>query len=121
MWLYAPISRVLSLRGDQISALEADRFPDPPTWNEFGVQVRVVWAVRIDGPVQRSRRSEVAHGELEAALTVLGGAAFQSALAERLDMVAAHPDARARNPLAAAAHRAWQTSSYVWEDSNEAK
>ncbi len=121
VWLYAPISRVLSLPGDQISALEADRFPDPPAWNEFGVQARVVWAVLEDRPVQRTRRSERAHGELDAALRILSDATFQMEFAERLDIVAGHPEVRSRNPLAAAAHRAWRTSSYVWEDSDETR
>ncbi len=106
-YLYAPLSRIQTLPGDRTSLLEADRFPESPSWNEYGIQARILWAVPFNAS-KRSKRMDVAAVWLESVRT-------QSRIAELLRWSPAHHRARAVNPLALAAQRAWIGSSVVWE------
>ncbi|MCA1755616.1 MAG: hypothetical protein LC641_13165, partial [Spirochaeta sp.] len=113
-WVYAPLSRVQSLPGDRTSVLEADLFPIPESWNEYGLQARVLWANPI------APESKLYGRRMERDLTVarqwLQRLDVQAQIAGMLNWAPAHRLARAGSPLAATAHRAWLGSSYVWED-----
>ncbi|TVQ39155.1 MAG: hypothetical protein EA384_07790 [Spirochaetaceae bacterium] len=113
-WIYAPLSRVQELPGDRTSVLEADRFPIPDHWNEYGVQARILWAKPFG--MQRLRSGSRSDQDLARASEWLRSAEVQTAIAAGLRWVPAHGQARPVNPLAAAARRTWFGSSYVWED-----
>ena len=106
-WLYAPLSRVLTLPGDRTSLLEADPFPPRDGWNEFGLQARILWAVPLGGGTAR--------GFMASAARWLGDPDIQTRLGAILDWAPAHRDARAANPLARTSQEAWLKSTYVWE------
>ncbi len=113
-WVYAPLSSVQQLPGDRTSVLEADRFPIPDSWNEYGLQARVLWArpmEQANGLHQRRIERELA--EAREWLLLPG---TQTEIAAALKWAPAQRQARPLNPPAAAAQRAWLASSYVWED-----
>ena len=113
-WVYAPLSRVQQLPGDRTSVLEADRFPIPDSWNEYGLQARVLWA----SPIEQANRLYRERIERDMAETRewLQRPGTQTEIAAALKWAPAQRQARPLNPPAAAAQRAWLASSYVWED-----
>ena len=114
VWLYAPLSRVQQLPGDRTSALEADVFPIPESWNEYGLQARLLWATPIN-MVSWLHRTRIDR-ELEAAREWLQSPETQSQIASALKWTPAHRLSRAATPLSATAHRFWIGSSFIWED-----
>ena len=113
-WVYAPLSSVQQLPGDRTSVLEADRFPIPDSWNEYGLQARVLWARPMEqANGLHKRRIERELAEAREWLLLPG---TQTEIAAALKWAPAQRQARPLNPSAGAAQRAWLASSYVWED-----
>jgi hypothetical protein len=103
-WLYAPLSRVLTLSVHRQGLLAARPFPGPPDWNEFGLEAAVLWAIPL-GMASREREDGAAW---------LRAGETQSLIAGELRAVPAHPGGSPHNPLARDAQLAWLRSSFVW-------
>jgi len=107
VWVYSPLSRIRELPADETENIKADVFPIRPGWNEFGIQVEILWAIPYG-----SRRNQK---KLTSAETWLQSASVQSQLADTLGWLAAHQSTRPFNSVSWNAQKAWLTASYVWE------
>jgi hypothetical protein len=86
-WIYAPASMALGLAAFQSAGLTAARFPEPASWNSYGVQAELLWAVPF-GTVD-DRDAKLA--ELKAWLKK---GEVQTALANSLHWIPAVPGGR---------------------------
>ena len=102
-WVYAPLSRIRALPLHETNILAADIFPSRPGWNQFGLQVQIIWAIPFGNK-----------NELESAEAWLTSPSFQTILADTLGWLAVHPESPPFNPVSGNARIAWLTSSYVW-------
>ena len=107
VWVYCPLSRIRELPADETEDLKADVFPTRPEWDEFGIQVDILWAIPYGS---RNNRKKLTSAE-----TWLQSAAAQSQIANTLGWLAAHQSTRPFNPISWNAQKAWLTASYVWE------
>jgi hypothetical protein len=106
-WVYAPLSRVRELPPFWTSVLETSRFPEKPEWKEFALEADMLWALPYGGDQARERMGAVT-AWLQAAET-------QTAIADALSWIPAHPDGVPYNPLSRAAQIVWLSSSYLVE------
>jgi len=107
VWVYSPLSRIRQLPLYDTNGLEADAFPARPGWNEFGLQVEVLWATPYGNEKNRKKLTNTE--------TWLQSAPPQAQTADALGWLAAHQSALPYNPVSVNARMAWLTASYVWE------
>jgi len=107
VWVYSPLSRVRHLPLGETNDLEADVFPVRSGWNEFGLQVEILWAIPYGSEKNRKK--------LASATTWLQSAPSQTQIANALGWLAAHQSASPFNPVSENARKAWLAASYVWE------
>jgi hypothetical protein len=90
----------------ETGGLEANRYPDAEDWSEFGIQAAMLWAM----PFGREQDLE----KLAAIKTWLTGPQTQSALANALGWIPAHPAGISHDALARTARLAYLSSSFIW-------
>jgi hypothetical protein len=106
-WLYAPISRARGLSPYQMGLLDATRFPEPETWNEYGMQAGLLWAAPAGSEKQRKKLAAL--GEwLEAAET-------QTRIADLIEWIPVHPESKDFNTIAWETKTTWLRSSFIWQ------
>ncbi|MDR0877606.1 MAG: hypothetical protein LBN21_06100 [Treponema sp.] len=105
-WLYAPLSQVRELPSYRMGLLTAQHFPVKSNWNVFGLQADILWAV----PVGKTGQSK----KQQAWAAWLGDALTQTAIADELRWIPAHPQGAPYNPISRDAQLAWISGSFVW-------
>jgi hypothetical protein len=110
-WLYAPLSRIRELPSHRMGLLAARHFPVKSNWNEFGIQADLLWAVPV-GKTGQSKKQEAWAAWLDDPLT-------QTAIADELRWIPAHPGGTPYNPVSRDTQLAWFSSSFVWELSDK--
>jgi hypothetical protein len=113
-WLYAPLSRIMELPSYRTGQLKAHYFPGHSSWNNFGLQADLVWAI----PFGKKGRQK----KLDAAETWLRDPKTQTLIANELHWIPADPQGNPYNTLCRDAQLAWLSSSYIWQTKgNEAE
>jgi hypothetical protein len=110
-WVYAPINRIRELSSYRMGLLDAARFPEPPSWNEYGLQADVLWAIPV-GEEKHLKRLNKAAGWLKDPQT-------QTIIANEIEWIPAHPSGTPFNALTWETQIAWLRSSFVWQDPDE--
>jgi hypothetical protein len=105
-WVYAPLSRIRSQSYQDTSGLEANRYPEPEDWHEFGIQAAMLWAVPFGGEQNQKKL-----GDLQA---WLAAPATQTAIANVLGWIPAHPAGTPYNAISRSARLAYLSSSFIW-------
>jgi hypothetical protein len=106
-WIYAPVSMALGLSAFQSAGLTASRFPEPSSWNSYGLQAELLWAI----PFATIKDQDAKLAELK---TWLQRGEIQTALANTLHWIPAAPDGLPYNALAQSAQSIWRRSSFIW-------
>jgi hypothetical protein len=106
-WLYAPVSRARALSPYQMGLLDATRFPEPETWNEYGMQAGLLWALPAGNEKQRKKLAPLEEW--------LGAAETQTQLANLIEWIPAHPESKDYNTIAWETKIAWLRSSFIWQ------
>jgi hypothetical protein len=105
-WVYAPLSRIRLQPPLESGGLEANRYPDAEDWHEFGIQATMLWAI----PFGRDKYLEKL-GDTKAWLT---DPQTQTALANALGWIPAHPAGAPYNAISRSARLAYLSSSFIW-------
>jgi hypothetical protein len=105
-WIYAPLSRIRSQPYQDTSGLEANRYPEPDDWHEFGIQAAMLWAI----PFGRGRNLEKL-GDIQA---WLAAPETQTVIANALGWIPAHPAGIPYNAISRSSRLAYLSSSFVW-------
>jgi hypothetical protein len=105
-WVYAPLSRIRSQSYQDTSGLEAHRYPEPEDWHEFGIQAAMLWAIPF-GAEKNPKR-------LEDLQTWLAASGTQTAIANALGWIPAHPSGTPYNSISRSARLAYLASSFIW-------
>ena len=105
-WIYAPLSRIRGLPAYRSGAFAAERFPEKPDWNNFGIQATILWAIPF-GP-----EKEVA--KLVKTKAWLKDGDTQTDIANTLKWAPASPQGKPYNAVSRSAWLAWLSSSFVW-------
>jgi hypothetical protein len=105
-WIYAPLSRMRRQPSQETSNLEANRYPEPEDWHEFGIQAALLWAL----PFGREKRLAKL-GDLQ---TWLADAKTQTAIANTLGWIPALPEGASYNSVSRSARLAYLSSSFIW-------
>lgn len=106
-WLYAPLSRARALSPYQMGLLDATRFPEPETWNEYGMQAGLLWAAPAGSEKQQKKRA--------ALQTWLESAETQTQIANLIEWIPVHPESKDYNTIAWETKIAWLRSSFIWQ------
>jgi len=112
-WLYAPLSQARGLTPYRAGLLGATRFPDPPGWDRYGMQADVLWA-HIQG-------SEAQQARIKTVERWLATAPTQTAIANAIQWIPAHPAGTAYNTVSWESQMAWLRSSYIWQGADDAQ
>jgi hypothetical protein len=105
-WVYAPLSRIRSQPYQDTSGLEAHRYPEPDDWHEFGIQAAMLWAIPFG-----AEKNPKKLGDLQ---TWLAAPATQTAIANALGWIPAHPSGTPYNAISRSARLAYLSSSFIW-------
>jgi hypothetical protein len=105
-WVYAPLSRIRLQPSLETSGLEANRYPEPEDWHEFGLQAAMLWAI----PLGRERNRE----KLSSLQEWLADPQTQTVIADTLGWIPAHPGGRPYNAVSRSARLAYLSSSFIW-------
>jgi hypothetical protein len=106
-WIYAPYSRVRGLRASQTAGLTASRFPEPASWDNYGIQAELLWAVPFGTVKDRDVKLQDTKAWLQKGET-------QTVLADTLHWIPAVSSGRSYDSLAQSAKLIWSRSSYIW-------
>jgi hypothetical protein len=106
-WVYAPINRIRELSSYRMGLLDAGRFPEPPAWNEYGLQADILWAI----PVGKEKLLK----RLNKAADWLKDVQTQTIIANEIEWIPAHPSGTPFNALTWESQIAWLRSSFVWQ------
>jgi hypothetical protein len=112
-WLYAPISRARALSPYQMGLLDATRFPDPETWNEYGMQADLLWALPAGNEKQRKKLASLEKW--------LDSAETQTRLANLIEWIPVHPESKDFNTIAWETKIAWLRSSFIWQGAGQVR
>jgi hypothetical protein len=105
-WIYAPHSRIRIQSSQDTSGLEANRYPEPDDWHEFGIQAAMLWALPF------GREKHLAKlGDLH---TWLADANTQTAIANTLGWIPASPEGTPYNAISRSTRLAYLSSSFIW-------
>jgi hypothetical protein len=113
VWLYAPLSQARALPPYRAGLLDATRFPEPPGWDRFGLQADILWANVHGSPRQRER--------IAATERWLRDARTQTAIANAIQWIPAHPSGTPFNTVSWVSQMAWLRSSYIWQRADNAQ
>jgi hypothetical protein len=105
-WVYAPLSRIRLQPPLETSGLEANRYPDAEDWHEFGIQAAMLWAIPFGGDRDLDKL-----GDIKA---WLADPQTQTALANALGWIPAHPAGAPYNAISRSARLAYLSSSFMW-------
>jgi hypothetical protein len=105
-WIYAPLSRIRSQSYQDTSGLEANRYPEPDDWHEFGIQAAMLWAIPFGGEKNLEKLGDIK--------TWLAAPATQTAMANALGWIPAHPAEAPYNAISRSARLAYLSSSFIW-------
>jgi hypothetical protein len=84
--------------------LEANRYPDADDWHEFGIQATMLWAMPFGG---ETKATEDLRLWLEDPKT-------QTAIANALGWIPAHPSGTPYDTVSRSARLAYLSSSFIW-------
>jgi hypothetical protein len=105
-WIYAPLSRIRLQPSLETSGLEANRYPDAADWHEFGIQATMLWAM----PFGREGSAK----KLAPLRSWLEDRETQTAIANTLGWIPAHPTGAPYNAISRSARLAYLSSSFIW-------
>jgi hypothetical protein len=105
-WIYAPLSRIRQQPPVEAGGLEANRYPEAEDWHEFGIQATMLWAI----PFGRERDLE----KLADTKLWLAEAQTQTAIANALGWIPAHPAGAPYNAISRSARLACLSCSFIW-------
>lgn len=105
-WIYAPLSRIRRQPPLESGGLEASRYPDAEDWHEFGIQAAMLWAM----PFGREKDLK----KLGNIKTWLESPRTQTAIANALGWIPAHPAGAPYNSVSRSARLAYLSSSFIW-------
>jgi len=111
--LYAPISQARTLPSFRAGLLDATRFPEPPGWNSYGMQADILWA-KTEGSVPQKEKIASVEQWLRKPET-------QTAIANIIEWIPAHPSGIAFNTVSWESQMAWLRSSYIWQGEDDAQ
>jgi hypothetical protein len=87
--------------------LDATPFPVPETWNEYGMQADLLWALPV-GPEKQRKKLDALRQWLESAET-------QTSIANLIEWIPVHPESKDYNTIAWETKIAWLRSSFIWQ------
>jgi hypothetical protein len=105
-WIYAPLSRIRRQPPLESGGLEADRYPEAEDWHEFGLQAAMLWAI----PFGRGGNTK----QLEALRQWLEDPRVQTAIANALGWIPAHPEGTPYDSISRSARLAYLSGSFIW-------
>jgi hypothetical protein len=105
-WVYAPLSRIRSQSYQDTGGLEANRYPEPGDWREFGIQAAMLWAIPFGAEKNTKKLGDVQ--------TWLTAPATQTAIANALGWIPAHPAGTPYDSISRSARLAYLSSSFIW-------
>jgi hypothetical protein len=106
-WIYTPYSLAQGQPIFQSAGLTASRFPEPESWDSYGVQADLLWALPFGTVQDRDAKLAAAKAWLQKGET-------QTVLANKLRWIPAVPGGRPYNSLAQSAQLVWNRSAYIW-------
>ena len=111
--VYAPLSQARALPPYRAGLLDATRFPEPEGWNRYGLQADILWAKMYGDEKQRSR--------LAATEKWLKDPHVQTAIANAIEWIPAHPSGVPYNTVSWETQMAWLRSSFIWQGVHNAQ
>lgn len=106
-YLYAPLSQARAQPTYRAGLLDATRFPEPQDWDRYGMQADVLWAKIYGNEKQLSK--------MESTVRWLKDAATQTAIANMMEWIPAHPSGVPYNTISWETQMAWLRSSFIWQ------
>jgi len=111
--LYSPLSRVRALPPYRSGLLDATRFPEPETWDSYGMQADILWA-KIQGKEKHQKKLAEVEKWLRDPKT-------QTVIADTINWIPAHPSGIPYNTVSWETQMAWLRSSYIWQGADDAQ
>jgi len=111
--LYAPLSQARAQQPYRMGLLDATRFPEPETWDRYGIQAGLLWAKR-QGSERQIKKMDGTDKWLKNPKT-------QTVIANTISWIPAHPSGTPYNTISWESQTAWLRSSYIWRGVNDAR